>query len=145
MANSSIDKCVFAGAATINGKANWNFGGIVGEVGNNTSVKNSYVSGAIHLKSGAYDNLGGIVGKVGGSNTSVIENCTTVGEMTIEISGGGYTKGIGGILGFAETGSNVTISNCFRNADVNVTVDSWASVSGILPRSAKARLREVSL
>lgn len=133
-------------------------GGFVGEASGNTSIHGSYVKGSIIAKDGislgggflgdvygklnvidgffegsilAESGAGGIIGNNKGAiSSSIIEDCTVRGEITVS----GKTRAeAGGIVG---SGIRQNISNCYSYADVTVDIvddgDSGGYSGGII-------------
>ena len=87
------------------------------------------------------DYAGGIVGLIGG--TTAIRNCKSTANVilaTFDSANNATAKnGAGGIIGYVQSGANITVENCTyaggsnyvaRNVDGNVGID--ANVFGVM-------------
>ena len=112
-------------------------GGIVGELyasNKEVTVRNCVNYGSVtHSGTAGSANIGGIVGESygGSSNKAHIQNCLNYG--TINLSGATLKRlYIGGILGYAWSGTNNNIENCVSGGKItsNKGDDSIGSVVG---------------
>lgn len=94
------------------------FGGICGM--NYGLIEDCSFSGTIRSSTAISDNgsssggIGGICGRNGGT----VRNCTVSGSISLTLGANGW--GVGGICGYAETGS--VLENCINRATVSVQV-----------------------
>ena len=113
---TSINKCCNKGNITAdpNGEC---VSGIVGYVGNNSSIEYCWNSGVI---SGGND-IGGIMAKNNDEDNITIKNCYNIGNVS------GYNN-VGGIAGYLYYLSGGCVNSCYNIADVS----GYSYVAGII-------------
>lgn len=117
-----IDLSGVSNSATINGYTN--VGGLVGNIEGGAAITTSGNSGAVN----GYKHLGGFVGYAKSSGNALsIEGTSTaplvnVGKVTSTIPSGSSSAnndgGVAGFVGYLDGDSNLTISHCVNNGDI---------------------------
>lgn len=105
--------------ASISGASN--VGGLVGSIDSSATFANCLNNASV---TGAGDYIGGLFGYASATGDIILENCTSIGE----VSGGSNIGGFGGGIAAAKT---VTITNCERvSSDTNIV--STGNAGGII-------------